>query len=201
MSKTNVLAHDDLVRRMSKGDLAERLVVTPLLEKTQIGGASIDLRLGFTFVIPRRANMPSIDPMSSDLGTNAGRHQERVTLSRGKVLTLHPNEFVLGATLEYIRLPTDLTAYVTSRSSWGRAGLVIATAVAVAPGYQGIVTLELANVGPVPLTLRPGVRIAQMIFHNTSQPAKAYSGRYMCPTMPEFGKVHLDPELPFWVAP
>jgi hypothetical protein len=74
---------------------------------------------------------------------------------------------------------------------------VIATAIAVAPGFRGVITLELANVGVVPLVLRPGVRIAQILFWRTTE-TDIYDGKYSCPTMPEFGKVHKDKELPFW---
>src|SRR5207302_7623717 len=83
------------------------------------------------------------------------------------------------------------------RSSWGRAGLVIATAISVAPGFRGVVTLELANLGVAPLDLRPGVRIAQIMFDQTKI-TKPYGGRYKCPTHPEFGKIYMDEDLKFW---
>jgi dCTP deaminase len=132
-------------------------------------------------------------------GSNSVRekYQERVAMSRGRTLYLHPGEFVLGASLEYLYLPNLIGAYVTSRSSWGRAGLVIATATAVAPGFRGVITLELANVGTAPITLRPGMKIAQIIFHSTGEEC-SYEGRYRCPTGPEPGKLHKDSNLDFW---
>lgn len=75
--------------------------------------------------------------------------------------------------------------------------MVIATAVSVAPGFKGVITLELANLGVVPLVLRPGVRIAQIMFARTTSTVE-YEGRYSCATRPEFGKVQQDKELKFW---
>ena len=68
----------------------------------------------------------------------------------------------------------------------------------MAPGFRGVITLELANVGTAPVVLRPGVRIAQIIFHR-SQKHDIYQGRYKFPTEPEAGKIHLDDDLKFWV--
>jgi dCTP deaminase len=78
---------------------------------------------------------------------------------------LHPNSFVLGTTLEFIALPTDLMAMVEGKSSLGRVGLIIATAGQVGPGFHGVIVLELSNVGTVPLELTPGIPIGQIIFH------------------------------------
>lgn len=197
ISSPGVLNSEEIHTRLESGPLGERLIITPLLEQSQIGVTSVDLRLGFSFVIPRRPNMASIEPMKPEAYAGRERYQERFTLSRGRPLYLHPGQFVLGATLEYVRLPSDLSSFVTSRSSWGRAGLVIATAIAVSPGFAGVITLELANLGEVPLALRPGVRIAQMVFH-PARSTSGYGGRYRCPTGPEMGKVHLDKELKFW---
>lgn len=145
--------------------------------------------------------MPPVDPMQqniADAEVQRQRYQERMRIPKFGKLYLHSGEFMLGSTLEYLRLPNHIGAYVTSRSSWGRMGLVIATAVAVAPGFAGVITLELTNLGSAPLILRPGVRIAQILFHRCLGVERAYGGRYRCPTSPEFGKIHLDEEIPFW---
>ena len=191
-----MLSKSEILTLLRKPLLSERLIITPLLEDSQIGPNSVDLRLGFSFLVARPANIPSIDPMT---GSNPVRekYQERVAMSRGRTLFLHPGEFVLGASLEYLYLPNLTGAYVTSRSSWGRAGLVIATATAVAPGFRGVITFELANIGTAPIALRPGMKIAQIIFHSTGEKC-SYDGRYRCPTSPEPGKLHMDRDLDFW---
>lgn len=186
------------INALRSNPLKARLIITPLLEESQIGQSSVDLRLGHEFVLAKRANMPPVDPIRQPSDHQRERYQERIRVPRQEKVFLHPGEFILGSTLEYIRLPNDIGAYVTSRSSWGRVGLAIATAIAVAPGFAGIITLELTNLGSAPLILRPGVRIAQILFHRCATAVEPYSGRYRCPTNPEPGKIHLDSELPFW---
>ena len=83
------------------------------------------------------------------------------------------------------------------RSSWGRLGLIIATATAVSPCFKGSITLELVNLGEAPLVLYPGVRIAQLVVH-TVEGIGTYEGRYTCPTGPEFSRIYLDKEMVFW---
>ena len=193
----SVLSEEDLMKRMNEGPLSNRLVITPLLERDQVKGVSVDLRLGYSFILLNRANISAFDPVKPKGEADLEKYMQRLTLSRGRILYLHPGEFALGATLEYIALPADISAHVTSRSSWGRAGLVIATAISVAPGFRGVITLELANVGVAPLALRPGVKVAQIVCSHTST-TTPYAGRYRCPTTPQLGKIHLDKDLPFW---
>lgn len=89
---------------------------------------------------------------------------------------LHPNSFVLAMTLEWIRIPKSLLAMVTGKSSWGRRGLIIETAPGVHPGYVGCLTLEMTNVGEVPIELRPGIEICQLFLHQIDEPATEGAG-------------------------
>lgn len=93
---------------------------------------------------------------------------ERYLVPFGKDFILHPHNFVLAVTLEWIRMPTHLSAHITGRSSWGRHGLIIETASGVHPGFTGCLTLEMANIGDVPIKIRPGTRICQLFFHDTT---------------------------------
>ena len=69
---------------------------------------------------------------------------------------------MLGETLEWVHLPKDLVAFVIGKSTWGRDGLIIATAIGVHPNFSGILTLEISNVGEIPIYLYPGLAIAQL---------------------------------------
>lgn len=171
-----ILTEEAIWERLRHSDAERRVFVVPMMSKKQVDKASVDLRLGSDFVISRRTKFEVLDPLQGDidqkLPEKAERfsrqlrdYQERVRVPMGDCLTLHPNQFVLGATLEYVRLPRDLAGYVIGRSSWGRLGLIIATATLVQPGFAGDITLELANVGDAPLKLYPGVRIAQLTLH------------------------------------
>ena len=85
---------------------------------------------------------------------------------------LHPGEFVLGSTLERIRLPDDLVARLEGKSSLGRLGLLIhSTAGFIDPGWDGHVTLELSNVANLPITIYPGMKIGQISFMQMTEPA------------------------------
>jgi len=89
-------------------------------------------------------------------------------------------------------MPSNLECQVEGRSSWARVGLQIATASSVEPGYKGVVTLELSNVGTVPLNIMPGIRIAQLVFHYADPPLEDAYGtnrKYKCAVGPEFSKV------------
>jgi dCTP deaminase len=174
------------------------LVVTPLLQSSQIGDASIDVRLGHEFIVLRRASVHHIDPTDAEnWETTLYRSQERTRISPFSEFILHPGDLVLGATLEYFSIPSTLCAYVEGRSSWGRLGLIIATASTVAPGFKGCITLELVNSGVVPLTVYPGVRIAQLVLHKI-EGSVTYTGKYGCPTGPQFTRINRDPEIAFW---
>lgn len=175
--------------------LNNRLVVTPLLEESQVGDATIDLRLGNDFIVTRKGNLPSIDPAHED--TRKRRYQSRYHVSLGDMFHLHPGELVLGATFEYIRVPKSHFGFVASRSSWGRMGLIIATAITIAPGFTGVITLELINVGEVPLVLYPGIIIAQLVIQDCSG-ATGYQGKFSCFTQPEFGSVNKDKHIEFF---
>lgn len=178
-----------------KTPTSKRLFVTPMLEDRQIGPASIDLRLGSEFYLLRRARGAGIDP-GQDNQIRVEEMHERVKLILGERLWLHPGHFVLGTTLEYLRLPANMGAYVLARSSWGRIGLLVATAIMVQPGYTGTLTLELVNEGDSPIALYPGLRVAQLAVHLLDRPtARPYSTgkpKYSSPIGPQASRLAWD---------
>lgn len=192
------LSTDEIIHWLDR-PFPDRLIVTPLLDQEgQTKGNAIDLRLGNEFIITRRTSFPAIDPTKEhEIEERIGQYQEHIRLGFREQFVLHPNQLVLGSTLEYIALPSKLSAYVIGRSSWGRLGLIIATATAVSPCFKGSITLELVNLGEAPLILYPGVRIAQLVLH-TVEGEGIYTGRYSCPTGPEFSLIHRDKEMSFW---
>lgn len=157
----------DIMRRLVDEDPSKRLVVTPLIEPVkQIGPSSIDVHLGVTFKIPVTSRIPYIDPYRESSTID---YMRDVEISAGDALYIHPGEFVLAATLEYIHVPYDLGCRLEGRSSWGRLGLLVhATAGFVDPGFSGNVTFELFNAGRLPIELKPGYRMAQLCFMSLS---------------------------------
>jgi dCTP deaminase len=158
--------------------LADRtIVITPLLDPVaQIGPSSVDVRLGTEFRVPFTSHIAAVDPYKKG---EAQRYMRPVEVPLGEEFFLHPGDFTLASTLEYVRIPHDLACRLEGRSSWGRLGLVVhATAGFVDPGYAGILTFELYNAGRLPIPLRPGRRMAQLCFFTlTGKPQIPYDRR------------------------
>ena len=164
--------------RDAQGQALSRLVIAPLLNSNHnendggaIQGCAIDLRLGTWFEVPRLHTRAAykIDETASSSDQDAPG--KTVYVPFGGSFFLHPGNFVLGVTLEWIVMPLDLSASVTGKSKWGRRGLNVATATLVHPAFVGCLTLELANIGEHPLTLRPGMTVCQMSIYQLTSPA------------------------------
>ncbi|HWH08430.1 MAG TPA: dCTP deaminase [Candidatus Thermoplasmatota archaeon] len=161
-----ILSDRDIRERLARGDL----VVDPLDDPdVQVQPASVDLRLGSEFLAFRNPHIPYLDTR----GGSVEAYTERIVIPEGGMFILHPGEFVLGTTLERVRIPDDLVAKVEGRSSLGRLAVVVhATAGFVDPGFEGHITLELSNLGRVPVALHPGMRVSQIALHQMASPAE-----------------------------
>lgn len=191
-SSTGILTASNIRGRVALAEGAKRLVVSPALSMPT-EGASLDLRLGRYFIQFVRSATTDFSALSH----NPRGLQRMVERSWHDVFVLHPGELVLASTLEYIVMPGDLGATVITRSSYGRLGLLTATAIFVHPWFKGCLTLELVNLGEVPLTLQPGERVAQLAFTQAdpSAPEPGGEAKYHCHTKPEFSRVREDPEI------
>jgi dCTP deaminase len=201
-----VLNHLEILERLSRGD-RRRLVVRPLLDlQQQLGLSSLDVRLGTEFRVFQRQQYPYLDPLKQEeqIRRDVQDYTSPIVLPIGRVdrpFVLHPGEFVLASTLEYIILPPDLTARLDGRSSWGRIGLQVhSTAGNIDPGYRGTITYELANVGKVPTMLLPGLRVAQLTFHPIAAVMKEYDAerKYFEEVGPAPSSFYLDREFERW---
>src|SRR3989337_2290707 len=102
---------------------------------------------------------------------------ELVEVADDEPFIVHPGEFVLGSTLERVRIPDNMVARLEGKSSLGRLGLLIhSTAGYVDPGWDGYLTLELSNVANLPITIYPGMKIGQISFFRLTTPAHAPHG-------------------------
>lgn len=162
--------------------LKQQVVVSPILSKDQIGASSIDLRMGNVVLMVRARGSSHVDPASAKANAFVGsshnieaerqQKHERYEIPFGTKFLLHPGSLALVPTLEWLKLPKDIQGTVTARSTWAREGLSIATATLIEPHYEGIATLELANLGQIPIALYPGLRIAQIAFAKVSGETK-----------------------------
>ncbi|MCX6377987.1 MAG: dCTP deaminase [Armatimonadetes bacterium] len=196
---TSVLGGIEIKQRMREA-FPSKLVITPILNGDQQipdHAAAVDLRLGPQFIVAKRSHFAQIDARDADSLTPVYQSQEHFDVGMEGEIVIHPQQFLLAATLEYLRIPMDLTGSVIGRSSWGRIGLIIATATAVHPGFTGCLTLELQNLGDTPIVLHPGTRIAQIAFYRVgADPAsftsRVYRAKYVAAIGPEFSRLGND---------
>jgi dCTP deaminase len=181
-----VVGGSEIRKLLGERDPRKRLVISPILnleEQIREDQASIDLRLGFHFAICRPSTIGAIDELL-DSGTSVNLQAVSSMFGHefvpfGEKIVLHPQKFLLGCTLEYVRVPENHMAYVIGRSSWGRLGLVVATAIGVHPGFSGAITLELRNLGETPVVLYPGQAIAQLFIHKVEGTTGTGRGQYV----------------------
>ncbi len=159
---------------------------------SQLGSCMIDLQLGNTFRVFNHSKTPYLDPQ--DPKTLKAATAE-VVMRNGEPFILHPGEFVLAMTREYVEMPDDLTGRLEGRSSIGRMGVVVhSTAANIECGFRGNITLELANMGRIPVMLYPGMRICSLSFEQLTSPAdvpyyKKKGAKYVGQKKPEASKI------------
>ncbi len=143
-----------------------RIEIDPLGDGA-IQPSSVDLRIDRHFRVFRNHTEGYID-----VRKNMDALTEPVEIESNGVFILHPGEFVLGSTLERVRVPNNLVARLEGKSSLGRLGLLIhSTAGFVDAGWNGRLTLELSNVATLPITLYAGMKIGQISFIRMTTPA------------------------------
>ena len=142
--------------------------------------SSIDVRLDKFFRIFDNHKYAAIDPAVEQPDLT-----RLVEVKTDEPFILHPGEFVLGSTLEYVALPDDVAARLEGKSSLGRLGLLThSTAGFIDPGFEGNVTLELSNTATLPIHLWPGMKIGQLCFFRLTSAAEnpygseKYGSRY-----------------------
>lgn len=175
-----ILSDKTMRKMLSEGTL----VVTPLSDD-QIQPASIDIRIGDTYSIVEDTPGGII---------NLGSRTTYKTIQTDKYILL-PGQFVLATTMEYFKLPNDLTAFVEGRSSIGRLGLFIQNAGWVDPGFEGEITLELFNANRCAIELQAGRRVGQLVFAKLDQEAQnPYRGKYQGQRGATGSRIEMDVE-------
>ena len=184
-----LLSARDIMAQIDGG----RVALDPF-EPTMIQPSSIDVRLDRLFRVFDNHKYPHIDPAAdqSDL-------TRPVEVEGEDAFVLHPGEFVLGSTYEYVTLPDDIAARLEGKSSLGRLGLLThSTAGFIDPGFGGHITLELANVATLPIKLYPGMKIGQLCFFQLSSAAEhpygseKYGSRYQGQRGPTPSRSHAN---------
>jgi dCTP deaminase len=163
MPPTSVLSDGTIRAFVDEG----RLKIEPW-DPAMVQPASVDVRLGTSFRVFHNHRAPAIDLRDPPTHLTEG-----VEVTEGEAFVIHPGEFVLGRTLEYVEMPADIVCRIEGKSSVGRLGLIVhATAGFVDPGFTGTLTLEITNLTRIPIKLYPGLPIAQLSFMMLDRPAE-----------------------------
>ena len=154
--------------RTIKESISSGKIAIEPYEPSFVQPSSVDLRVGNGFRVFVNHRYSEIDPRAPQADLT-----QLVEVGEEDPFMLHPGEFVLGSTLERVRLGVDVVARLEGKSSLGRLGLLIhSTAGFIDPGFEGHITLELSNVATLPIAIYPGMKIGQISFYQMTTAAE-----------------------------
>ncbi len=162
-----ILSDRDIKQALKDG----RIKITPKPDfATQLDACMIDLHLGSSFRVFKHSSYPYIDLKSK---IDVDELMKEIEVPKGKPFIMQPGDFALVTTVENLQISDDLVGRVEGRSSLGRLGIIVhGTASVFHPGWNGKPTLELGNLGVMPVALYPGMRICAFTFEELSSPAE-----------------------------
>ncbi len=174
----SVITKKQILERVKKGDIG----FSPALDSFQLQEHAVDLRLGFTFLVPKIWHLTKNGRESLDIthfDKSNAEFFDVVELEEGQYFELLPHEYVLVSTLETIKVPNDLMAVLYPRSSTNRKGLSLDLTGIVDSGYEGQLTLPISNnTHSQGIRLYPGERVCQVVFEELSEPVSARKSKY-----------------------
>lgn len=162
-----ILSDRDIKAHIAQG----KIKVTPLPDYAiQLSACMLDLHLGNSFRVFEYSSVPFIDTRGA---IPANEIMREITVKDGDSFTMQPGELVLASTKETLELSDDIVGRFEGRSSLGRLGVIVhGTASVFHPGWIGVITLELGNIGRMPVKLYPNMRICAFTFEQLSSPAE-----------------------------
>ena len=171
-NNSSVLVDTEIYELLKNNEL--KIIPIISLEK-QLGSTSFDIRLGTSFQIYLLTKYGETNYQDNQINGKV-QNSKMIDLDFLDSITISPGQFILGHSMEYLKLPTNIAGQVEGRSSFARLGLQVhMTASFIDPGFEGVLTFEISNTGPNPITLFPGVRIAQVRFLSISKPFRPYN--------------------------
>ncbi len=191
----SVLTKDEILDRIDKGDIA----IEPSVDQFQIQAHSVDLRLGFTFMLPKQYVLTQkgrealqIDPLLN----HGPEYFDVIELEQGQYFELLPGEHVLVSSLENIKVPKDLMAILYPRSSVNRKGLSVDLTGIIDSGYEGVLTLPVRNnTSAQIIRLYPGERFCQVVFEALTHAVDARPSRWHKKDVVEKGEKEIGIEI------
>jgi dCTP deaminase len=191
LTKTGTLTKCEIEKLIKR----KQLIIEPLLENSQIGEISVDLRIGTDLTL-HQGRQAYIDTTQDLIEKRPIKSHFTETRRRvGEGFLLHPSQPILFSTLEYLKLPDDVYAILSLRSSYSRLGLTISTI--IQPGYCGCASIEIVNSGNTPIKILAGARFVQARFVRLKETSEYFKihRKYTCQVRPMASKANEDEEL------
>lgn len=174
----SVLTQQDILEYVKTGKIAFK----PALDKFQLQAHSVDLRLGYTFLVPKSWHVTKDGREQLHMDYYAEQRPEYfdiVELEKGQFFDLLPGEHILVSSLESVRVPDDLMAVMYPRSSTNRKGISVDQTGIIDSGYEGQLVIPIRNNTQYQtVRLYPGERFCQLVFQRLSHEVKARKSRY-----------------------
>lgn len=191
----SILTRGEILERVKAGNIQFK----PSLDSFQLQAHAVDLRLGFTFLIPKSWRMTAkgreammIDPLRD----HGPEYFDVLELEQGQAFDLLPQEYVLVSTFETVKIPNDLMAILYPRSSVNRKGLSVDLTGIIDSGYEGPLTLPIRNnTRSQVIQLHPGERICQIVFEELKHPVEARKSRWHMKDVVDKGKKEKSKEM------
>lgn len=128
-----------------------------------------DIRVADEFKIFTNVNSTVVDPKNFDSAS--------FVEFKGGIATIPPNSFTLARSVEYIRMPRDITGIVLGKSTYARCGIVC-NFTPLEAGWEGYITIEISNTTPLPARIYANEGIAQVLFVMGAEPCRvSYADR------------------------
>lgn len=162
-----ILSDKDIKKAIEQG----RIKIDPKPDyEIQLDACMIDLHLADFFRVFRHSKHAFID-LRGEIEVDT--IMEEIIVPKDEAFIMQPGDFALASTVENLVIADDLVGRVEGRSSLGRLGIIVhGTASVFHPGWNGRPTLELGNLGVMPVALYPGMRICAFTFEELSSPAE-----------------------------
>lgn len=174
----SVLTQQEILEYTARGDIRFK----PGLDKFQLQAHSVDLRLGFTFLIPKSWRVTQAGREQLHMNYFDTEHPEYfdiVELEQGQFFDLLPGEHVLVSSLESLTVPNDLMAVMYPRSSTNRKGISVDLTGIIDSGYEGQLVIPIKNnTQSQTVRLYPGERFCQVVFQKLDHAVQARKSRY-----------------------
>ena len=192
-----ILSDRDIREKIASGNIVVESIDGQHV--TNVNASSLDMRLGRFFKIYNHSQQALLDPRNPTTFEGVTKLVEIENV--GDPFIVQPGEFILGVTMEKIKIANDLVARVEGRSSLGRLGIIVhSTAGFIDAGFEGTITLEITNINRMPVALYPGMRVCQLAFEQMSYVAdvpysRKKTSKYQGQNLPQESKIANDPEF------